>query len=74
MIHIRQANFPLVLWVTDRSGQDPALEMGFDTREEAEAVLDEQIRSGRFQTAILMECHKRMGVWNLLRSFPAKEV
>jgi hypothetical protein len=71
MIHIRQANFQVVLWVTDRSGHEPALEMGFDTREEAEAAFDEQVKSGRYQTAILMEFRKRMGAWNLLKSHPA---
>lgn len=74
MIQIRQASFQVVLWVTDRSGDDPALELGFDTLEEAEAAFDEQTKSGSYQTAILMEFRKRMGAWNLLKSFPAKEI
>jgi hypothetical protein len=70
MIHISQANFQVVLWVTDRSGTDPALKLGFDTLEEAEAAFEEQTQSGRYQTAILMAFHKRMGVWDLIRAYP----
>jgi hypothetical protein len=70
MIQIRQTNFQVVLWVTDRSGHDPALELGFDTLEEAEAAFEEQTKSGRYQTAILMEFRKRMGAWNLIKAYP----
>jgi hypothetical protein len=70
VIHIRQANFQLLLWVTDRSGEDPALKLGFDTLEEAKAAFEDHTKSGGYQTAILMEFHKRMGVWNLLRCHP----
>lgn len=74
MIQITRPKFQVVLWQNaDRSGTEPALEMAFDTFEEAEASFDEQMSSGRYKTAILMEFRQQGGIWNLVKSHPPGE-
>jgi hypothetical protein len=68
---VQPKRYQITLWMgEDRRDSAAALHMSFDTLEQAEREFEAHRLTGNFKVGILMEWHRRSGIWNLLSKYP----
>ena len=70
MIHTPAKTYQVTLWLGEDREGGQALQMHFDTRAEAEAVLAAKQAEGRYRAGILVEWDKQRHDWTLLSRYP----
>ena len=71
MIYSQSKRYQLVFWDGEnREGDEPALKLDFDKREDAEAAFEAHRSERRYRSGIFMEWHKTAADWTLVQQYP----